>query len=259
MTGMTGLLEGRVALLTGAGTGLGRGIGLSFAQAGARVALLARSRAVPEETAALIRAQGGEAITLTGDVTDRASLDRAVARTCETFGGLDIAVQIAAHGQSNMAVAVEHVSLDLWDEHVAMSLRSCVNLAQAAYSALKASGRGRYIAISSAYGLAGDATNPMYAAMKGGLRGFAKSLAKEWGDDAITVNLFAPSSMSENTRDYFERHPDAWAIFREAIPMRRMGDPQTDIGSAVTALAGDQFRFVSGQTIPIDGGFYTTL
>lgn len=253
------LLEGRTALLTGVGSGLGRGIATSFANAGANVALVARSSAVPEALVRDIRDAGGSAAYIKGDITLSDSLATAVDETVAMFGGIDIVVQIAAHGQSHLARPLDDVTLDEWDEHVAVTLSGCYNVAHAAYPALKASGRGRFIAITSAYGLAGDASNPIYAALKGAIRGFAKSLAKEWGDDGIAVNIFSPSSESESTAAYFKLHPEAWEGLRAAFPMRRMGNPESDIAPAIVALAGEQFRFVSGQTIPIDGGFYTAL
>lgn len=253
------LLEGRTALLTGVGSGLGRGIATSFAAAGANVALVARSSAVPDALVRDIRGADGTASFMKGDITDPASLATAVEETVRMFGGIDIVVQIAAHGQSHLSRPIDDIAVDEWDEHVAVTLTGCYNVAHAAYPALKASGRGRFIAITSAYGLAGDANNPIYASLKGAIRGFAKSLAKEWGDDGIAVNVFSPSSESESSTAYFEMHPEAWEGFRAAFPMRRMGSPEFDIAPAIVALAGEQFRFVSGQTIPIDGGFYTTL
>ena len=253
------LLEGRTALLTGVGSGLGRGIATSFAAAGANVALVARSNAVPDALVREVRGAGGTAAFMRGDITDPASLATAVHNTIGAFGGIDIVVQIAAHGRSHLSRPLDDITLDEWDEHVAVTLTGCYNVAHAAYPALKASGRGRFIAITSAYGLAGDASNPIYASLKGAIRGFAKSLAKEWGDDGIAVNIFSTSSESESSTAYFEMHPEAWEGFRAAFPMRRMGNPEIDIAPAIVALAGEQFRFVSGQTIPIDGGFYTTL
>lgn len=253
------LLAGRVALLTGVGSGLGRGLATAFAAAGARVALVARSRGVSDALAADIREAGGEAIVLTGDIGDDGSVERAVAATTDRFGTIDIAVQIAAHPRSNLPLDLSAVTDAEWSAQGDVTLTGCFRLARAVHPALKASGRGRFMAITSAYGLSGDGGNPIYSAQKGALRGMAKSLAKEWGPDGITVNLFAPSSESEATNAYFARFPEAWEGFRKAFPLGRMGRPVSDIAPAVVALAGDQFGFVTGQTIPIDGGFYTTL
>jgi len=253
------LLHSRVAVLTGVGSGLGSGLATAFATAGARVALVARSSGVSDALADKIIAAGGEAIVLRGDISDDESVGRAVASTVEHFGGLDIAVQIAAHPRSSTPLELSAITDAEWATQGDVTLTGCFRLARAAYPALRANGRGRFIAITSAYGLSGDGGNPIYSAQKGALRGFAKSLAKEWGPDGITVNLFAPSSESEATTAYFERFRDAWEGFRKAIPLGRMGNPAIDIAPAVVALASDQFGFVTGQTIPIDGGFYTTL
>ncbi len=254
-----GSLFGRVALLSGAGTGLGRGLALGFAEAGAKVALLARSAEAPAETCARIRASGGAAIVLRGDVTDRASVADAVAAAAAQFGALDIVLQIAAHGRSNQTFALETIDAEEWDAQASVTLDGAFNLAHCAYPHLQAGGRGRFITVNSAYGLSGDGGNPIYAAVKGALRGFTKALAREWGRDRITVNSFAPSSESESTTAYFARNPALRAAFEQAIPLGRLGDPRSDIAPAVVAIASDAFGFVTGQTLPIDGGFYTGL
>jgi len=256
---MTGLLEGRTAIITGAGTGIGRGLATVFAREGARVVCMARSAQAQDATAAAIRAAGGEAITIQGDVTAMADVRRAVAAGVEAFGGIDIAVQVASHGHGSKPFDLGSLELAEYDLQSAVTLRGCYNLAQACYPWLARSGRGRYIGITSAHGLAGDATNPVYATIKGALRGFTKSLAKDWGDDKITVNLFAPSSMSEGTEEYFRLHPEALAGIKEMFPLGYMGDPKSDIAEAVLAIAGDQFRYVTGQTLPIDGGHYVAM
>lgn len=253
------LLEGRVALLTGVGSGLGRGLATAFAEMGASVVLVARSHDVPAAIAADITAGSGAATVIRGDIRDDVSVDQAVQTAIERFGRLDIVVQIAAHPRSSTPLDLSAITDAEWSEQGDVTLTGGFRLARAAFPALKASGRGRFIAITSAYGLAGDGGNPIYSAQKGALRGFAKSLAKEWGPDGITVNLFAPASESENTTAYFERFPKAWHELLKTFPLGRLGHPRNDIAPAVVALAGDQFAFVTGQTIPIDGGHYTTL
>lgn len=253
------LLEGRVALLTGVGSGLGRGLATTFAEMGASVVLVARSHDVPAAIADDIVAAGGVAMLVRGDISDDASVEQAVKAAVKRFGRLDIVVQIAAHPRSSRPLELSAITDTEWSEQADVTLTGCFRLARAAHPALKASGRGRFIAITSAYGLAGDGGNPVYSAQKGALRGFAKSLAKEWGQDGITVNLFAPASESETTTAYFERFPDAWEGLRKTFPLGRLGHPRNDVAPAVVALAGDQFGFVTGQTIPIDGGHYTTL
>ncbi|MBG6120005.1 MULTISPECIES: SDR family NAD(P)-dependent oxidoreductase [unclassified Sphingobium] len=256
---MTGLLAGRTALITGAGTGIGSALATIFAREGANIVTMARSRDVQEATAEAIRSAGGKAVTVQGDVTSMVDVQAAVAAADDAFGGVGIAIQVAAHGRSNRPIDLATLDLAEWDAQSAVTLRGCYNLARACHPLLARSGHGRYIAITSNYGLSGDGSNPIYAAVKGALRGFAKSLAKEWGDDGITVNLFSPASMSESTKTYFEIHPEAWEGFRPTIPLRRMGDPYVDIAPGVLAIAGDQFQYMSGQTVCLDGGNYTAL
>jgi len=251
-------LEGRVALITGVGPDLGTGIALALAEAGAAVALAARGKTVPDALAQMITGDNGNACALECDVTDPGQVQSSVAAVLATFGRLDIVVQVASSTGSH-AQPLETIRLEEWDAQTQVTTRAAFNLARSCHAALRANGSGRMIFVTSAYGLSGDGGNPIYSACKGGLRGFVKSLAKEWGEDGITVNAIAPSSTSANTEAYFLSNPDAWDVFRKAIPMRRMGDPRTDIGPAVAAMASDAFRFVSGQTIPIDGGLYTSL
>jgi len=253
------MLEGRSALLTGAGTGLGRGIGLSIAEAGGRVALLARSTQATAETVRRIRDLGGEAIALQGDVTDAASVRSAVDAVVRAFGGLDIVVQIASPSGTNQAGNILDAEAELWDAHFAVNLDSVFHLAQAALPHLRRGGQGRFVTVNSAYGLSGDASNFLYAGQKGALRGFTKALAREWGREGVTVNGFAPSAESETAKEYLDSKPELRALFESMIPVGRMGDPHLDVGRAVAALVSDHFRYVTGQTLPIDGGFYTAL
>lgn len=254
------LLSGRTALVTGAGgAGIGRGASLALAAAGANVVATARKIEAARAIADAIAAEGGNALALALDVSDRAAVDAAVAAAVARFGGLDIVVQNAVHGGSAHDQALEHVTIDGFREHGAVSLDGAFFLARAAYPHLAAGGQGRMIFFTSLRGVSGSAANPVYAAQKGALRGLSKALAREWGPDAITVNAIAPASMSEAALAYFEAHPDVRAMIEANVPLRRMGDPRNDVGAAIVALASPLCQFVTGQTIFVDGGGYTAL
>ena len=113
--------------------------------------------------------------------------------------------------------------------------------------------------LGSCFGLHGAAMNPIYAALKGGDRGFVKALAREWGPDAITVNAVEPASATEPTELFFNQYPQVRAQYLGNFPMGRMGRPREDIGRAVAALCSEDFGFVTAQSIQVDGGLYTAL
>lgn len=254
------LLSGKVALVTGAGgTGIGRGSSLALASAGASVVVTARRIEAAQATAEVITGEGGVALALALDVSDRAAVEKAVAATVERFGRLDILIQNAVHGGSAHGEALEDQSVETMREHGAVALDGAFYLARAAFPHLKASGEGRMIFFTSLRGVAGGGANPIYAAHKGALRGLTKSLAREWGRHGITVNAIAPASMSDAALNYFEANPGVREMIEANVPMRRMGDGRADIGGAIVALASPLCGYVTGQTVFVDGGGYTAL
>jgi len=252
-------LEGRVALVTGAGGGVGRGIALALAAAGAKVTIAARRAATGEDTAAMIRGEGGTALALQTDVARREDVEQAVARTVEAFGGLDIMIHNASSGLSGHPAQLGEITERAWEEQLAVGMDGSLHCAQAAFPHLKRSGHGRYVGLNSAFGLHGAGMNPVYAAGKGALRGFIKSLAREWGPHGITVNAIAPASSTEAADAFFEQNPALKDAFLRNFPMRRMGRPRQDIGGAVVAVCGSGFGYVTGQTLFVDGGLMTVL
>ncbi|HSW03573.1 SDR family NAD(P)-dependent oxidoreductase [Aquabacterium sp.] len=253
------LLSGRTAIVTGAGGGIGRGLAQALAAAGANVVIAARRGPTGDETLALIEAQGGRAISVQTDVTQRAAVDAAVKAALDTYGGLDIVVHNASSGQSSLPTGCETITDDSWNEQYAIAIDAAFHLAQASFHHLRDTGRGRFIILSSAQALHGGAMNAIYASVKSAQRGMVKALAREWGPEGITVNAIAPASETEATKVYFERNPQVRDKILASIPLRRMGDSQTDIGGAIVALASDHMRFVTGQLIPVDGGVYTAM
>ena len=254
------LLQGRVALVTGAGGGIGRGIAQALAAAGASVAVTGRRLPTCEETARLIEAEGGTALALQADVSDAAAVRAAVDAAVQRWGRLDIVVQNAnAGGDSAVPVALEAVTEEDWFRQAQVAWDGSLHCAQAALPHLKASGQGRFIVLGSAFGLHGAAMNPVYAALKGGDRGFVKSLAREWGRYGITVNAIEPAAATEPTEVFFAQYPALRDAYLKTFPLGRMGAPRADIGRAVVALCSDLMGYVTGQNLPVDGGLYTAL
>jgi 3-oxoacyl-[acyl-carrier protein] reductase len=253
------LLQGRTALVTGAGGGIGRGLAQALASAGANVVIAARRAATGDDTRASIEAEGGRAISVQADVSRRADVEAAVAAAIGRYGALDIVIHNASSGQSGTPTKCEEITDAQWDEQVAVALDAAYHLAQSTFAHLRASAHGRFLILTSAQALHGGSMNPVYAAVKSAQRGMVKALAREWGPHGITVNGIAPAAATEATQAHFERHPLLRDQVLAAIPLRRLGDMRVDIGGAVVALCSDEMGFVTGQVLPVDGGAYTAL
>ena len=253
------LLKGRTAIVTGAGGGIGRGLACALGLSGANVVIAARRGFTGEETAELVRKDGGVALSVETDVADAAAVARLVAASVEAFGGLDIVVHNASSGLSGKAFKLEEVTDPDWDEQVGTALGAAFHLAKAAFPHLKDTGRGRFVVFTSSQGLHGGAMNPVYAASKSAQRGFVKALAREWGPHQIVVNAIAPAALTDGARDYLAADPERSRRAMQSFPLGRMGDMRDDIGPAVVALCSDHWRYVTGQTVAVDGGYYTAL
>lgn len=251
-------LAGNVAVVTGAGSGVGRGIALALGRAGAAVVVAAHRPESGDLVVAEVEARGGRAVCVPTDVTDEGDLRRAVTAAVSTFGRLDALVHNAVSGRSSQPVDLEHARLDLWEEHASVSIRALLYGSQAAYPHLKEGG-GSMLVLTSPAGIQGSAGLAFYAATKGAQRGFVKSLAREWGPDGIRVNGLAPLAVTPALDDAFRRDPAMEPRLRAVIPTGRVGDPEHDIGPAAVFLCSDAARYVTGQTLVVSGGRFTAL
>ena len=256
---MTTSLDGRVAVVTGAGQGVGRGIALALAAEGAAVVIAARRAETGDPVATEIRDRGGLAVCVETDVGRRADIEACVAATVGEFGRLDVMVHNAITGRSSEPHRLESVDLDLWDELSRTVVWASVWCAQAAHPHLRRSEAGRLVLVSSPAGVEGSGGLPLYAAVKGAQRGLAKSLAREWGPDGITVNCLAPVAVTPALDKAFAANPDLRPRIEARTPLRRLGDPEADIGGVVAFLASDAAGYVTGQTVVCDGGSFTGL
>jgi 3-oxoacyl-[acyl-carrier protein] reductase len=247
-----------VALVTGAGQGVGRGCALALGAAGHAVVVASRSADNGEPVAAEIRARGGRAICVPTDVTARAPIFAAVARAVDEFGGLDVVVHNAFTG-TGPPYRVEDATDDIWQPASRSAVWASIWCAQAASAHLAASDAGRLILVSSAAGIEGSASLPLYAAVKAAQRGLAKSLAREWGARGITVNCIAPIALTSAMEGAFEKNPNLQGNLEARLPLGRLGDPERDVGSVVAFLASEAAGYVTGQTIVCDGGSFTGL
>ena len=254
---MTDLLRGHSVVVTGAGDGVGRGLALACAAAGAHVVVAAR-RENGDRTVGEIKARGGAATWVRCDVTERAGLEAAVATAIAEAGALDVMVHNATSRRSSEPARIEEVEPELWEEHASVSLTGAYYCAQAALPAFR-EGSGRFILMTSPAGMEGSATLPVYGMVKGALRGFAKSLAREWAPHGVTVNLVSPLAETPAMVSAYEHDPGLKERVESRIPLGHLGDPETDIGPAVVFLASEGAGYITGQTLAVDGGRFMTL
>jgi 3-oxoacyl-[acyl-carrier protein] reductase len=250
-------LDSRTVIVTGAGGGVGRGVALACATAGAHV-VVAAPRENGAETTAAIEAAGGSAEWVRCDVTDPGDVDASVAAALERTGRLDVMVHNATSRRSGDPVRLEDVDDALFEEHVSVSLRAAYSCAIAALPQLQAN-RGSLVTMTSPAGMEGSLTLPAYGAVKAALRAFTKSLAREWAPLGITVNTVAPLAMTPAMVHAWQEDPSLEARVTNRVPLGWLGDPEADIGPAVVFLASEGARYVTGQTLAVNGGRFMNL
>ena len=243
-------LEGRVALVTGAGTGIGAAIARALAAAGADVACHGNKH-VPSDTAAEIGKLGRRAVVVTGDLRDRASPDALVDTTVRELGAIDILVNNA--GIIRRSPAVE-CSDDDWAAVVDVNLTSVFRLCRAAGKRMIAHGRGKIVNVSSLLAFQGGITVPAYAASKGGVAQLTKALANEWAGKGVNVNAIAPGYIHTDNTAALAADPVRNAQITVRIPAGRWGEP-ADLGGAAVFLAARASDYVNGHVLVVDGGW----
>lgn len=240
-------LEGRVAIVTGGGRGIGRAIAGAFAEAGARVALVARSADELERAAAEI---GGHAYP--ADVSDPAAVDGAVAAVRERFERIDVLVNAA--GISPVYKRAERIEPAEWDAILAVNLRGTFLCCRAVGPAMLERGAGAVVNITSVAAAAGMPRLAAYAASKAGVLSLTRTLALEWAAQGVRVNAVGPSFVrTEFTRGLYENDALRQMIV-DQTPLGRFGEPDDVVGAALF-LASDASRYVTGETIYVDGGW----
>jgi len=242
-------LTGRVAIVTGANTGIGQGIAVALAQAGADVALVGRSSA--DETADLVRGAGRQAALIGADLSTLAPVQDVVDRTLAELGGLDILVNNA--GTIRRADAVDFTEAD-WDLVIDTNLKSVFFLCQAAGRHMIAVGRGKIVNIASMLSFQGGIRVPSYTASKSGVAGLTKLLANEWAAKGVNVNAIAPGYIATNNTAALQADENRNRSILERIPAGRWGDP-SDLAGAAVFLASDASNYVNGHILAVDGGW----
>jgi 3-oxoacyl-[acyl-carrier protein] reductase len=251
-------LHGRVAIVTGAGQGVGRGIAMAMAERGASVVIAARRAETGEPVAQEIARRGGEAVCIVTDVTRRDAVAACVEATVERFGALHVMVHNAFRG--GHAHRLEDVGIDVWEHNSRTAVWGSFFCAQLAFPHLRDAGtRGRLILVSSPAGVEGSANIPLYGPVKAAQRAMAKSLAREWGPHGVTVNCIAPVAETPALVQAFASNPMLKERLEARTPLGRVGDAERDAGAVAAFLAGDDAGYVTGQTIVCDGGSFTGL
>ncbi len=239
----------RVALITGGSRGIGRAIAESLAKQGHQVAVnYVSNRSAADEAVAAIKAAGGTAVAVQGDVGDEDSVAALVEQVQEQLGPIEILVNNAGITRDDLLMRMKP---DAWDAVIQTNLKSVFLCSKAAMRGMLRARWGRIINISSVAGVYGNAGQANYAAAKAGVIGFTKSLAKEIGSRGITVNAVAPGFIeTDMTAALGEGAAEA---AEKQITMGRLGRPE-EVASAVGYLASEEASYVTGQTIVVDGG-----
>jgi 3-oxoacyl-[acyl-carrier protein] reductase len=243
------MLTGKVAVVTGAGKGIGRAIALKLAQHGASIVINYRSsEKEAEEVIEEIRKSGGKAEMVQGDVSCFEDADKVIKFAVLSFGRLDILVNNAGITKDTLLLRMKEED---FGKVIDVNLKGVFNCTKHASAVMLKQKSGRIINISSVVGLMGNAGQANYAAAKAGILGFTKSIAKELGTRGITVNAIAPGFITTDMTEVLSDKVKEKLI--ENVPLKRLGSPE-DVANLAAFLASDNASYITGQVINVDGG-----
>jgi len=246
-------LAGKVALITGGGTGIGRGTALAFAREGAKVAVAGRRVEKLQEVVGEIQAVGGEAIAVVCDVSRGVDAQNAVRKVAEAFGKLNILVNNA--GVLSVST-IEEIPEDEWDRLIGANLKGPFLMCRAALPEFRKVGGGAIVNVGSVLGLVAMKKRAAYCASKGGVTLLTKAIAIDHGHENVRANCICPSIVETELVSQLFNTPDGDRAKRErlaTIPLGRMGRP-ADIAELAVYLASDESSWLTGAAIPLDGG-----
>lgn len=248
------LLEGKVAIVTGAARGIGEGIAVKFAEQGAHVAFTYVSESSAEKAAALeqkLAAMGVKAKAYRSNAGDFAQCENFVNDVVKEFGGVDVCVNNAGISKDNLLL---RMTAEQWDDVMEINLKSVFNMTKQVIRPMMKARSGSIVNMSSVIGLMGNAGQGSYAASKAGIIGFTKSVAKELGSRNVRCNAIAPGFVETDMTGYLKEGEQA-DKYKAGIPLGRFGSA-ADVANVSLFLASELSAYVTGQVISVDGGLY---
>jgi len=254
MENMMQRLEGKTVVVTGGGGGIGGATCRRFAQEGAKVAVLDLNLEAAEKVAGAIRAEGGRAEAFRCDITDRASVDAAVAATEAKLGPIDVLVNNAGWDVFKPFTKTEPAQ---WDKLIAINLTGALHMHHAVLPGMAARKKGRIVNIASDAARVGSSGEAVYAACKGGLVSFSKTIAREHARHGITVNVVCPgptdTALFAEYKEGAGNPEKLMEAFTRSIPLGRIGQPD-DLPGAIVFFASDDAAYITGQVLSVSGG-----
>lgn len=242
-------LSEKVAIVTGSASGIGKGIALAMAKEGAHVVIVDVNEEAGKQTLAEVN-ELQEGLLFIKDISKKENVLDIVRQVHDKFGAIDILVNNAhVSRQANFVDTTE----EMFDLSFDTGFYPTVNFMQAAYPYLKEA-KGKVINFASGAGLNGQETQTSYAAAKEAIRAISRVAANEWGPEGINVNLISPIALTPGVEKWREGAPELYDQMLQGIPLRRLGDPEQDIGRTAVFLASDDAQYITGQTIMVDGG-----
>ncbi|MDO8672854.1 MAG: SDR family oxidoreductase [Dehalococcoidia bacterium] len=246
-----GLLDGKVAIITGSGQGIGRGIAIAFAKEGASIVIVEVNAERGADAAKELQALGARALVVDCDVRVQDQVNRAVAATVKEFGTVDILV-------NNVQMRRYALLEDVKEEYMMETLQSgpiaSLFFMQACLPHFKEKQAGKVINVGSGAALTGLEGWGAYSIAKNAILCLTRVAAREWGQYGINVNSFCPFALTPSAIEGLKEKPEFYKKTLEGTPLRRIGDPEKDVGRAVVFLASSASDYVTGQCLPVDGG-----
>jgi NAD(P)-dependent dehydrogenase (short-subunit alcohol dehydrogenase family) len=250
---MAGILDGKVALITGAGSGIGQATAKIFAREGARLILVDIVEKGGQETLQMVKELGAEAIFRKADVSKSADVDSAVADAVAAYGRLDCAFNNAGIGGAGRLT--HEYSEEEWNRVISINLTGVWLCMKAEITQMLKQGGGAIVNTSSIMGLTGAIRVPAYTAAKHGVAGLTKAAALEYGRHGIRINAVCPAPIyTPLLMSGFEKRPDIEQRYIRSEPMKRIGQPE-EVGETVAWLCSDRASYVTGVPMPVDGGY----
>ena len=241
-------LNDKVAIVTGASRGIGKAIANQLANCGSKVVLVARNAKALDSVKESINSQGGNAVSMLGDISNLNSFYEIAANTISKWERIDILVNNAGTTRDNIIMRMKEED---WDSVLDVNLKGCFNGIKAVTRPMIKNKSGKIISITSVIGQIGNAGQSNYAASKAGIIGLTKSMAKELGSRNITVNAVSPGYISTEMTEKLDE--EVKEKMKSSIPLGRLGTPQ-DVANLVCFLASDEAEYITGQTFNVDGG-----